>query len=419
MKKIVSGETSSPNNIRGNHAFIVISASIQVLCATCLLYIPAFQYINSLLFLVSGLAISFFVLYTPSLRVERPLTINRQLLLKLFFILLLLPASYQLARQIMDSTPLQIEYADMLPIMKTMSSRFINGQWDHVYDPINNIWNGVQPIYLPAMWVPFTSSLLFHFDMRWITLCGIWLAVILCMIPCWKINGWTVLYLLIILLLLCWLHLDIDNNVIRLTEEGVVFFYYSLMVVAINSGNPWLVGISAALCLLSRYAIIGWIPFAGLYLLLTRQYKYLLKSAIAGTIVVLLLVIIPFGIKPLLLHLQLPAEYVQHANRIWIESPEYFYQSLGMAKFFGAEHSYLLHSILLGGTFILPLLFLIFIKKKSFASTSVLLAGLQLSITFFYNFLDVTYQYLYYTPVFVSLVIAGWTLKRASGNTPY
>jgi hypothetical protein len=40
----------------------------------------------------------------------------------------------------------------------------------------------------------------------------------------------------------------------------------------------------------------------------------------------------------------------------------------------------------------------------------VMLSCFQLSISFFYNFLDVSYLYLYYTPVFVSLVIAGYAL---------
>jgi len=295
--------------------------------------------------------------------------------------------------------------------MKTMSGRFIRGNWSQVYEPIPEIWNGVKPIYLPAMWLPFTPSVIFNFDMRWITVCGIWLSVLLCIWPgTGKSNTLHIIYLLAILILLAWLHFDGVNNVIRLTEEGVVFFYYSLMTVAIISGNAWLIGAAAALCLLSRYAMIGWIPFACLYLLFTSQFRYLLKAIAAGTIVVFTILIFPFGWKPLLNHLQLPSDYIAHAARVWNENPEFFYNSPGVAKFFGPQHVTLLHSILFWGTFIIPLFFLAFIKKKSVAPNIVLLSCFQFCITFFYNFLDISYLYLYYTPVFVSLVIAGRAL---------
>jgi hypothetical protein len=315
----------------------------------------------------------------------------------------------------MDDTPLEKEYADMLPIMKTMSTRFVAGHWSQVYEPIPEIWNGVEPIYLPAMWLPFTSSVILNFDMRWVTVGGIWLSVFLCIWPgIWKGNGFYIIYALAILTLLAWLHYDEVNNVIRLTEEGVIFFYYSLMAVAIISGNAWLVGVSAALCLLSRYSIIGWIPFACLYLLITSQFKYLLKASVAGTMVVTIIVILPFGLKPFLNHLHLPSDYISHAVRVWNENLEFFYNSPGMAKFFGPKNVSHLHSFLLWGTFIFPMFFLILIKKKTIASNLVLLSCFQFSITFFYSFLDVSYLYLYYTPVFVSLIIAGWALTLAN-----
>lgn len=390
---------------------IVLLAIVQVFCATYFLRIGGFHAVNSILFLICGLGISLFLLKIPSLSVSRLTLINKQQLPKLSILLILVPASYFLSAGIMDNTPLEKEYADMLPVMEVMGTRFINGNWNMVYDPIPEIWGGIKPIYLPAMWMPFIPALVFDFDMRWITVCGIWLSVLLCVMPGkWKLNPAYAFYAISILVLLAWLHFDKVNNVIRLTEEGVVFFYYSLMVVAIISGKPWLAGIAAALCLLSRYGIIGWIPFAGLYLLYTHQYRYLLKAVASGAAVLLLLLILPFGLDPLLYHWQLPSEYITHAQRIWSENPEYFYRSLGMAKFFGPQNVKLLHSVLIGGTFIVPFLFFILLKKKTVPSNIALLSCFQLCITFFYNFLDVSYLYLYYTPVFVSVCISGWIL---------
>src|SRR5436190_18886912 len=246
---------------------IVVLAILQVLSATYFLDIPNFQALDSFLFLFTGVGISLCLLQVPVIQIRKDSIFNRQLLFKLLVIALLLPVSYQVARHIMDDNPLLYQNADMLPIIKSMNQRFLNGQWKQVYQPIPEIWNGIQPIYLPAMWMPFSLSLILHFDIRWITVCGIWLSVILCVLPPWRKSWKNILLVVALITLLTWLHTDEDNNVIRLTEEGVVFFYYSALTVAIILFNPWLLGISVALCLLSRYAFVGWIPFAVLFLL--------------------------------------------------------------------------------------------------------------------------------------------------------
>ena len=389
---------------------IIVLAILQVLSATYFLQIPNFQALDSFLFLFTGVGISLCLLQVPGIGMQRESIRNRQLLFKLLAIALLLPVSYQLARYIMDDNPLLYQNADMLPIIKSMNQRFLDGQWKQVYQPIPEIWNGIQPIYLPAMWMPFGFSLIFDFDIRWITVCGLWLSVILCVVPGWKKITLAFFLIGAFMVLLAWLHINNDNGVIELTEEGVVYFYYCLLATAIIFTNPWLMGISVALCLLSRYSFIGWIPFAFLYLVLRKEYKFLLKTSVMAVIIVAIL-ILPFGLGPLLYHLHLHDDYISHAARVWHDEPETYFETLGMAKFFGASHIKLLHSILVSGSFLIPLSFLLFLRKKLSTQPNILLAGFQLSLTFFYNFLDVTYLYLYYTPVFVSLLITSWSLS--------
>jgi len=391
---------------------LLVLAILQVLSATYFLEIPNFQALDSFLFLFTGVGISLCLLQIPAIQVEKDSLFNRQLLFKLLIIALLCPVSYQLARHIMDNNPLLYQNADMLPIIKSMNHRFLDGQWKQVYQPIPEIWNGIQPIYLPAMWMPFGLSLIFDFDIRWITVCGIWLSVILCVIPLWRKKNAAIFLVVTILILLAWLHVSDEGGVIELTEEGVVFFYYSLLATAIILNNPWLLGISVGLCFLSRYSFIGWVPFAILYLLLRKEYKFLLRVSFAAAVVVFVL-ILPFGIGPLIYHLHLHDNYIAHAARVWHDEPETYFGTLGMAKFFGASHIQLLHAILVSGSFLVPLLFLLFLRKKLNTQPNILLAGFQLSLTFFYNFLDVTYLYLYYTPVFVSLVIASWSISAS------
>jgi len=389
---------------------IVVLAILQVLSATYFLEIPNFQALDSILFLFTGVGISLCLLQVPAIQIQRDSIFRTQLLFKFLVIALLLPVSYQLARHIMDENPLRYQDADMLPIIKSMNQRFLNGQLKQVYQPIPEIWNGIQPIYLPAMWMPFGLSLIFDFDIRWITLCGIWLSVILCVLPAWRKVTAGIFIAVAFLVLLAWLHTNDDNGVIELTEEGVVYFYYSLLATAIILNNPWLLGISVAACMLSRYSFIGWIPFAVLYLILRKEYRFLLKTSLAAFIVTFVL-ILPFGLGPLLYHLHLHDNYISHAARVWHDEPDTYFETLGVAKFFGTSHIKLLHFILVAGSFLIPVSFLFFLRKKISTQPNILLAGFQLSLTFFYNFLDVTYLYLYYTPVFVSLLIASWSLS--------
>jgi hypothetical protein len=396
--------------LKDSTILITVLAILQVLSATYFLEIPNFQALDSFLFLFTGVGISLCLLQTHSIQIQNDSIFNRQLLVKLLVIVILLPVSYQLARHIMDDNPLRYQNADMLPIIKSMNQRFLNGQWKQVYQPIPEIWGGIKPIYLPAMWMPFGFSMIFDFDIRWITVCGVWLSVILCVLPAWRKRTAAILLIVAFLILLAWLHTNDDNGVIELTEEGVVYVYYAFLATAIILNNPWLLGISAALCLMSRYSFIGWIPFAALYLVLRKEYKFFLRAFLTAVIVAFVL-ILPFGMGPLIYHLHLHDDYISHAARVWHDEPDTYFETLGMAKFFGASHIKLLHFILVSGSFLVPVSFLLFVRKKIFTEANILLAGFQLSLTFFYNFLDVTYLYLYYTPVFVSLLIASWSLS--------
>lgn len=373
--------------------------------------------------MLSGLAIAFLLLYIPPLRLQPPrIHPRKQWIVKLLVIVFLLPGSYYFSRKIMDATPLGIESADMLPIIKVMGQRFLHGDLHTVYSPIAEIWDGIQPVYLPALWMAFLPALIFDFDLRWITVTGIWLSVMAVLYPVsLKIrNALTLLLPAAIFLLIVWLHFDDVNNVIRLTEEGVIFVFYSLMVYAIVSGRAWLIGLGAAFCLLSRYALIGWIPCAALFWLWNKEYLKVTNAFLAGTLVILLLLIIPFGWSTIKILIKIPGHYTEHAQIVWGRNPEYFYHSLGMAKFFGPSGITSQHLILVAGTFLCPLLFLGYclIKKKTGRQVNnFLLASFQLSITIFYNFLDVSYLYLYYTPVFVSLVIASLSLVNNFTNS--
>lgn len=409
---------------RRTAVLLVLLSLAQALSATVFLRINGFGFINSLLFFAAGIASSFLLVKLPPLSPMplpriwgSPSTFPTKLLVAAVLLVVLCVGSQSILR----GSPLSVEQADMLPVIDVMGRRFLTGRWQDVYQPIPEIWNGMQPIYLPALWMSFLPAVLFHFDLRWITVAGISASVLLCLLPLSfekKHRLFSALLTIGVFLVVFWLLYDETNNVIRLTEEGVVFFYYGLLVYALASGKAPLLGVASALCLLSRPALAGWVPCLALVWLVRREYVGLAKAFVAGAFVVLLLVIVPFGWKPLQLFLSLPEKYIAHAQAVWETYPDHFYKSLGMAKFFGKDHTVLLHRCLVIGSFLMPVLFTgtFLLKKRGVPANNLLPASFVLTLTVFYNFLDVSYLYLYYTPVFVSLLVAGFGLAAQAGS---
>ncbi len=398
---------------------------LETLCVTYVLKFPALISSATILYTISGVAIAVLFLYVPERKInlkyipdaKTPVWMYQWFLLSFLGIFII-----SCTQQWIQQSPLTYRDADMIPIMQVMAERFLAGNWSGVYDPVQEIWNGIQPIYLPAMWMPFLVTIKSELDPRWVTSFAVFLSFTM-FIALWRIH-WQKLSALLLLgtaAMLCyWLYTDNTHNFIRLSEEGIVVFYYSLLVLAIFSENFLLIGIVAALCALSRYTIAGWLPAMILYLLLIRKQKRdTVRFVCSFASVVVLLVLLPFGTKPLQIAFQQPSQYIQHAARIWNESPAYFTQSMGLAKFFGPDHIVLQHTILLYASFLLPLLCVLGIRylPKQYAYNNIPLALLKLTLVIVYNLIDVPYQYLFYTSSFVSLLAVVWvTGNRKMAN---
>lgn len=328
---------------------------------------------------------------------------------------------YYFTKELISKNPLSFYDADMLPIMKIMCARFLNGDWSTVYKPIPEIWNGIQPIYLPGMWMPFIVSVFLNIDLRWITTIGTFVSFIF-FLKLWKPDlNKTAAPILVVGagIIFWWLETEKTNNFLRLSEEGIVVFYYSLLVITLCTEKYLLIGIAASLCLLSRYFIVGWFPAMILFLLLKREnITQLILFSLSSASIFLLLVIFPFGWEPIQMVLELPGKYISHANRIWNESPQYFTQSMGFAKFFGAANTNVMHNILMTGAFIAPSAFIVIchiwskIKKKHL--WNIPLASLKFTVVIVCTFIDVPYQYLFYTSSFISLLMITIALRKQS-----
>ena len=194
----------------------------------------------------------------------------------------------------------------------------------------------------------------------------------------------------------------------------MVIAYYVLLVLALISGNPFFIGVTASLCMLSRYSLVGWIPAYLLYLTLEKKWKQILIFGGTGLLCFVLLFLVPVGWQTFMRLVGLPGNYISFAGRVWKDSPDVFSSSPGLAIFFGPKRIPLLHHTLILLSFTMPFLFVLFcrLKEKGRQVANMPLAALKLSLVIFYCFIDVPYLYLFYTSSFVSLIILTLLIRK-------
>ena len=399
---------SSLKNILG------IVLLLETLCVTYALYFPSLAGYTSLLYTFSGLVIGLCMLwikYTPVagpyfFSFQSPVVRYKWILMGVALIFM----RYCSLKWIEDA-PLNYQDADMLPIIKTMCERAISGNWLKVYDPIPEIWGGTHPIYLPAMWLPFCLPLILHLDIRCLTL--VCLMIPTCIII-WRSNAYHRHAFPVIIstfILIWWLFTDDKAGLVPYTEEGVVIMFYVLLVFAIKSHNTLLIGIAASLCVLSRYALVGWLPAMLLFFVLQKDWKKLIVFIATGLICFVLLVLLPFGWGIFSHLLTLPSAYIDFSARVWHDASHVFRESLGWAKFFGPQRIALLHYLLIGCSLSVPLIFMMAAyrlqKKNNYYLKSIPMATLKITLVVFYTLIDVPYLYLFYTSSFVSIIAIG------------
>jgi hypothetical protein len=393
---------------------LLIAFAVETLSSTWCLKLHGWTPVFSILYLLSGVAVATTLVRLPELRLPaagkspwRNPAIQRSAIL----IGLTALALYSWCLYWFDELPIDITNADMLPIIKVMAERFLAGQHSHVYDPIPTIWHGAQPIYLPAMWLPYVPAIAMGIDMRWIAIVGL-LFAFGAFIVLFKPDRSRAAFLLGVLafLLFWWIVADNTPGIVSVSEEGVVIGYYVLLVLALVSGKPWLTGIAISLCMLSRYALVGWVPAYVIWLILEKRTKQLSIISLTGILCFVLIFLVPVGWVTFKRLAYLPHDYISFAGRVWKDSPDVFSTAPGLAWFFGRTGTAILHGLLIFLTFTLPVAFTVAAVRRRRAN--IPLAALKLSLVVFYCFIDVPYLYLFYTSSLVSLVILALAMRE-------
>lgn len=361
----------------------------------------------SWLYFFSGLGIGSVMFWTPSfLKVN--FTIQHYSSIFFFLLLLMVLYIFRHSEFTIHRNPLNYQVADMLPVIKIMGERCLNGH--QIYSIIPEIWGGMQPIYLPAMWLSYLPAVALQVDLRWISLIVMGLGLIL---PCFfipqrsKVSFWLILYLVPSFMALDHL-LTVDSVFFSASEEAVVVFYYLLLGASLLTRRYTLQAFFITLCLLSRFSLLGWVPVYLVYIYMHAGWPVLRRVLVVLLSTCLGLMTLTGAIFHLDIWLGIQKNYLAALMAQPWKYRELIDVNLGLAKLWQYEALPIMHylSVVLC-LFILPLVFIYFlIRKFSFTAHPLFILGaLKIILVVFYNLLIMPYGYLFYTSTFLSVII--------------
>lgn len=334
--------------------------------------------------------------------------------------------------------PIDVKRSDILPTIQVMDQRLLSGQYP--YSIIQEFGYDLNPTYLPLMWMPFLPAAIFHFDERWVAFL-IWAVAAVALI--WRAQHrgvrtevkWLITVLPFIFFVLIEEGTDATyGNTIEIMIAGF-YILFALQLAKIRQyliGSPVKGGLMMAffiaLCLLSRYAFLLWLPLC--FLVVWVSNRKLALSTAAGVLgAVLLLFVLPFLSQDPMIYLNGLKYYSLAALTGWeqagIQSP--LYDGMGVAGIFrdemGGEMSARLSALqrwqFLSSMAAVGICALIWWKKRAQMQhlSLFLLGSLKFYFAFFYGFIQMPYTYLMLTPCFFSIaMLVAWYQKAETAE---
>lgn len=323
---------------------------------------------------------------------------------------------YVEASAVFEKVPVDYHWADMLPIMKIMCERLVAGK--SVYANIEQIWGGIEPIYLPAIWLPLLPATVMDIDVRWTAMLLFMGALIFCVatrpkLPLSRQQHFRSVLVLVPLFILVHHWMIYESRFFSMTEESIVVFYYLFLAYGIARKNPVLIALGLSLCMLSRYSLALWAVVYVLYELFWGDRSVAWRIIWVGSTFSFLLLLITQAIWHIDIFLGLPANYLDAIINEEHKFGALVQDGLGLAKFYAYDQLPRLNRLFLISAILAPLLsFATFhFLKNRLNKELFLLCSLKLCLVLFYNTLIMPFVYLFFTSTLFSLAILNFYLN--------
>jgi len=349
---------------------------------------------------------------------------SRQRWITSILLLLGLMVSCYLLADTIQKFPVDAKMSDVIPSLEVYVQRLLSGEKVYVAIPFEGyeVW----PTYFPVMWLPYIVPELIGFDYRWMALFSFFIVyafVILRTLPV-QANLLQVIFIGLFPGLLVFLFDKFDSSVFAFATELMPISFYMLLIYGMFKRNFWIIGITIALCTLSRYAYTLWIiPFVAI-IWIAEDFKFIVKIGAVGLCAILLLYVFPFLLKDPAIITDGLAYYGKTAEGQWLPQnwqeegsvpfhlargfsfSGFIYESLSSSYLEKLAFAKSLHKII---AFSVSLLFiaLYVLLQKRVSWDKFLSVSLFVYLVVFYAFIYVPFSYLFMLPLVVGWLVWG------------
>ena len=317
--------------------------------------------------------------------------------------------------------------SDIIPQVGILVERLLEGEFP--YQPINkDDWDRtftLFPTYLPLQWLPYTVAEGLNLDYRLYVFILFALLNLYLVVRSIKSNSslFSTLTLGILppLILIGLLSNDTTGG-FRHSVELLIVTYYTLLAFTLVRFNWWAISILIAVCLLSRYSIVLWVPLFMLVLYRKLGLKVVFQS-IGIMFLMFCIFYLPFLIVDPLIYFkgydyhtgaaigawtikgwQPDADTIPYSLKHGVGMGVFFYENIAgeiVDKLNACRYTHLAASM--GSVLLLGVWY--FKNEKRILPGVFLLGSLKIYLVVFYNFIQIPFIYLYWILPMISVVM--------------
>lgn len=321
------------------------------------------------------------------------------------------------ANSVLKRIAIDKHWSDIIPAIQIIVKRFVHGKYP--YAPMTELGYTTPVGYMPFHWLPYSIAEFLKFDYRWISFSAFILAFTVLVVRTYKRNVPAAIITIILTTASYYLMSRYSTGMMAVTVELLIAAYYMLLVTGINSNKYMAIGATVAICLLSRYSFVLWLPL-GIFVLYASGHKILLlKATITSVVIILLCYIIPFLSKDWTVFYKTNTGYAG-MNWEWqhlcdnglpcnlfngVGFAHLYYNLYGQANYKAAfEICRLVFFIASIGVCILMGIWY-WVNKKKIDYRIFLLASLKIYLSVFFACMIVPYDYLMITGLLISIAL--------------
>jgi hypothetical protein len=332
--------------------------------------------------------------------------------------------------------PVSVEQSDIIPQTQVLVQRFLQGQAPYQWIDFGTY--SLFPTYQPMQWLPYTLAELAGIDYRKLALLVLLLATVLFafFLRNTSLPSRSQFFLAVLPFLPIGMVAVYEPSIYTHTLENLVVAYYFLFCMVLGLRSMLLAAAAMVCCLLSRYAIVVWVPLFLWMLAFSSGRKKTQTFILLCATGIFLLYGLPFLSQDSQLltkgfHYHTQAALGEWKGQAWQqahEKPFQLFRGIGFAGIFydyynGSLEEKLnafqwLHRLLCAATCVLLAIYF-FIVRKRVAVQLFALASLKIYLAIFYHFIQIPYDYLFLTLLYssVPLLVFSMNVDRVKKRT--